>query len=151
MLWASTGTKNPAYSDVLYVEELIGPETVNTMPEKTMDAFRDHGTVRDTLTAEVDAGAQTLAALDRAGISLDAVTAKLVADGVTLFADSFDKLSGALAEKRRRILGKALNDQAVMLPEPLKKPVGEATEDWRAQGKHPPSVERRCLAVDRKR
>ena len=87
LLWASTGTKNPAYSDVLYVEELIGPETVNTMPEKTMDAFRDHGTVRDTLTAEVDAAAQTLAALDRAGISLDAVTAKLVADGVTLFAD----------------------------------------------------------------
>ncbi len=134
LLWASTGTKNPAYSDVLYVEELIGPETVNTMPEKTMDAFRDHGTVRDTLTAEVDAGAQTLAALDRAGISLDAVTAKLVADGVTLFNDSFDKLSGALAEKRRRILGKAHNDQAVMLPVPLKKPVGEATEDWRAKG-----------------
>ena len=56
LLWASTGTKNPAYSDVLYIEELIGPETVNTMPEKTMDAFRDHGKVRDTLTADVDDG-----------------------------------------------------------------------------------------------
>ncbi len=114
--------------------ELIGPETVNTMPEKTMDAFRDHGTVRDTLTADVDAAAQTLAALERAGISLDAVTTKLVADGVTLFSDSFDKLNGALAEKRRRILGKALNDQAVVLPEPLKKTVGEAAETWRAKG-----------------
>ncbi len=77
-LWASTGTKDPAYSDVLYVEELIGPETVNTMPEKTMDAFRDHGKVRDTLAADVDDAEQTLAALDRAGISLDAITAELV-------------------------------------------------------------------------
>ena len=84
LLWASTGTKNPAYSDVLYVDELIGPETVNTMPEKTMDAFRDHGTVRDTLTADVGAAEQTLAALVAAGISLDNVTAKLEAEGVIL-------------------------------------------------------------------
>ena len=134
LLWASTGTKNPAYSDVLYVAELIGPQTVNTMPEVTMDAFRDHGAVRNSLTADVDAAAQTLAALERAGISLDAVTAKLVADGVTLFSDSFDKLSGALAEKRRRMLGKALNDEAVVLAEPLKKQVGEAAETWRSKG-----------------
>ncbi len=134
LLWASTGTKNPAYSDVLYVAELIGPQTVNTMPEVTMDAFRGHGAVRDSLTADVDAAAQTLAALERAGISLDAVTAKLVADGVTLFSDSFDKLSGALAEKRRRMLGKALNDEAVVLAEPLKKQVGEAAETWRSKG-----------------
>jgi transaldolase / glucose-6-phosphate isomerase len=134
LLWASTGTKNPAYSDVLYVDELIGPETVNTMPEKTMDAFRDHGTVRDTLTADVDAAAQALAALDRAGISLDAVTDKLVVDGVTLFSDSFDNLNAALAEKRRRMLGKALNDQSIMLPEPFNKKVGEAAETWRSKG-----------------
>jgi transaldolase / glucose-6-phosphate isomerase len=134
LLWASTGTKNPAYSDVLYIDELIGPETVNTMPEKTMDAFRDHGTVRDTLTAGVEKAAQTLAALDRAGISLDAVTAALVVDGVKLFADAFDKLNGSLAEKRRRVLGKALDDQVLALPEPLKKSVGEAAETWRTQG-----------------
>jgi transaldolase / glucose-6-phosphate isomerase len=134
LLWASTGTKNPAYSDALYIDKLIGPETVNTMPEKTMDAFRDHGTVRDTVTADVGAAEQTLAALAPAGISLDDVTAKLEAEGVTLFCDSFDKLNGALAEKRRRILGDAHDDQAVALPEALKKAVGEAAETWRTKG-----------------
>ncbi len=134
LLWASTGTKNPAYSDVLYIEELIGPETVNTMPEKTMDAFRDHGKVRDTLTADVGAAAQTLAALDRAGISLEKVTAELVADGVRLFADAFDKLNAALAGKRKRVLGKALNEQTMTLPEPLLTEVGKAAKAWRSQG-----------------
>ena len=134
LLWASTGTKNPVYSDVLYVDELIGPETVNTMPEKTMDAFRDHGTVRDTVTADVGAAEATLAALARAGISLDDVTAKLEAEGVTLFCDSFDKLNGALAEKRRRTLGDALDGQSAALPEALKKAVGEAAEAWRTKG-----------------
>jgi len=134
LLWASTGTKNPDYSDVLYIDELIGPETVNTMPEKTMDAFRDHGTVRNTITADVEAAAAALAALDRAGISLDAITAKLVTDGVKAFCDSFDKLNGVLAEKRRRFLGPAHNSQAVSLPEPLKKEVGNAADDWRSHG-----------------
>ncbi|MGH6675483.1 MAG: bifunctional transaldolase/phosoglucose isomerase, partial [Xanthobacteraceae bacterium] len=134
LLWASTGTKNPDYSDVLYVDELIGPETVNTMPEKTMDAFRDHGRVGDTVTAGMDDASRTLAALERAGISLDAVTSKLVADGVRLFADAFDNLNGALAQKRRRSLGKALNDRAWSIPEALKKQVGEAAEAWRVSG-----------------
>jgi transaldolase/glucose-6-phosphate isomerase len=134
LLWASTGTKNPAYSDVLYIDELIGRETVNTMPEKTMDAFRDHGTVRDTVTVDVGAAEQTLAALARAGISLDDVTAKLEAEGVTLFCDAFDKLNGVLAEKRRRILADGLNGQSVALPETLKKPIGEAAEAWRTKG-----------------
>ncbi|HZR60941.1 MAG TPA: bifunctional transaldolase/phosoglucose isomerase [Xanthobacteraceae bacterium] len=135
LLWASTGTKNPDYSDVLYIDELIGPETVNTMPEKTMDAFRDHGTVRDTITADVEAADAVLAALDRAGISLDAVTTKLVIDGVQAFNDSFDKLNGVLAEKRVRFLGAAHNSQAAALPEALKKEVGKAAEDWRSHGK----------------
>jgi transaldolase / glucose-6-phosphate isomerase len=134
LLWASTGTKNQAYSDVLYIEELIGPETVNTMPEKTMDAFRDHGKVRDTLTADVADAAQTLAAIEHAGISLDAVTAKLVDDGVTLFSDSFDKLNAALAEKRGRMLGKALDEQTIALPGPLKKDFDKAAEAWRSRG-----------------
>ena len=134
LLWASTGTKDPAYSDVLYVEELIGPETVNTMPEKTMDAFRDHGKVRDSLTENVDDATQTLAALDRAGISLDKITEDLVADGVTLFCDSFDKLTDAIAGKRRHALGQKLNDQILVLPEPLKNEVGKAAETWRANG-----------------
>jgi len=131
LLWASTGTKNPAYSDVLYVDELIGPETVNTMPEKTMDAFRDHGTVRETVTADVDAAQATLTALDRAGISLDSVTAMLEAEGVTLFCDSFDKLNGALVDKRSRMLGEAQNDQTLAFSEPLKKAVSDAAEFWR--------------------
>jgi transaldolase / glucose-6-phosphate isomerase len=134
LLWASTGTKNPDYSDVLYVEDLIGPETVNTMPEKTMDAFRDHGGVRDTLAADVDAAGEMLVALGRAGISLDAVTDKLVVDGVKLFSDSFDNLNAALADKRRRFLGKAHNEQAVVLPEPLKKAVDDAAQAWRSHG-----------------
>jgi transaldolase / glucose-6-phosphate isomerase len=134
LLWASTGTKNPHYSDVLYIDELIGPQTVNTMPEKTMDAFRDHGTVRDTITADVDAAEAALAALDRAGISLDAVTAKLVTDGVKLFSDSFDKLNGVLAEKRRHFLGPAHDSQTAALPEPLNSEIGKAAEDWRAHG-----------------
>ena len=115
LLWASTGTKNAAYSDVLYVEDLIGPETVNTMPAKTMDAFRDHGMVRDLLTADQDGAAQTLVALDRAGISLDRITTDLVVDGVKLFADSFDKLNSAIAAKRSRALSKSLEERAPAL------------------------------------
>ncbi len=134
LLWASTGTKNPAYSDVLYVEELIGPETVNTMPLKTMEAFRDHGTARETVTAHVEEAAQALEALKRAGISLDAITDELVSDGVRLFCDSFDNLNKALAEKRRRMLGAALNEQKPALPQPLEKAVGEAAEAWRSKG-----------------
>jgi transaldolase / glucose-6-phosphate isomerase len=134
LLWASTGTKNPAYGDVLYIEELIGPHTVNTMPAKAMDAFRDHGKVTDSLTAGLDEAKQTLAALDRAGISLEQVTAKLVADGVALFSDSFDMLNGALAGKRRRLLGKALNDQTLVVSESLKKAVDGAAETWRRHG-----------------
>jgi transaldolase / glucose-6-phosphate isomerase len=134
LLWASTGTKDPAYSDVLYVEELIGPQTVNTMPDKTMAAFRDHGKVRDSLTADVDDAALTLAGLERAGVSLDAITTDLVANGVTLFCDSFDKLCGAIAGKRRRALGRALNSQTLALPEPLESEVGKAAETWRVNG-----------------
>ena len=84
LLWASTGTKNPDYSDVLYVEELVARDTVNTVPPATMDAFRDHGKVRDSLEENIDRAEHTMAALDRAGISIDAVTAKLVDEGVQL-------------------------------------------------------------------
>ena len=134
LLWASTGTKNRAYSDVIYVEELIGPDTVNTMPMPTLDAFRDHGQVRDSLTEDVAGAEATLAALGRAGISLDAITSELAADGVTLFADAFDKLNGALAAKRRRALGDRENSQTIALPPPYAAAVEQATEVWRARG-----------------
>jgi transaldolase/glucose-6-phosphate isomerase len=100
LLWASTGTKDKAYSDVLYVEELIGPNTVNTMPPATLDAFRDHGRLRDSLEENLDDARRVLDDLGRAGISLDAVTDKLIGDGVRLFADANDKLFSALAGKR---------------------------------------------------
>jgi transaldolase/glucose-6-phosphate isomerase len=92
LLWASTSTKNPKYRDVMYVEELIGPDTVDTIPPATFDAFRDHGRVRPSLTENVDEAAKVMASLEKAGISMKAVTEKLVVDGVKLFADAFKQL-----------------------------------------------------------
>jgi transaldolase len=92
LLWASTSTKNPKYRDVLYVEELIGKDTVDTIPPATFDAFRDHGKLRASLTENVDAAAKTMADLEKAGISMKEVTEKLVVDGVKLFADAFHQL-----------------------------------------------------------
>jgi transaldolase len=91
-LWASTSTKNPAYSDVKYVEELVGPETVTTLPEKTIRAFQEHGRVRDTLTEGVDDAEQLLERLARAGIDYDDVTDTLEREGVQAFDDSFREL-----------------------------------------------------------
>jgi transaldolase/glucose-6-phosphate isomerase len=92
LLWASTSTKNPKYRDVIYVEELIGADTVDTIPPATFDAFRDHGKLRPSLTEDVPAAARTMAALGEAGISMKEVTDKLVVDGVKLFADAFTQL-----------------------------------------------------------
>jgi transaldolase len=92
LLWASTSTKNPKYRDVMYVEELIGPDTVDTIPPATFDAFRDHGRVRPSLTENVDEAAKVMASLEKAGISMKEVTQKLVIDGVKLFADAFKQL-----------------------------------------------------------
>lgn len=100
-LWASTSTKDAAYSDILYVQELIGPDTVNTMPLNTMDAFRDHGRPAETVTADVEAAVADLVALEAVGISMGVVTAQLEQDGVRAFVDSFEALQSALDEKRR--------------------------------------------------
>ena len=96
LLWASTGVKNPTYRDVLYVEELIGPDTVNTMPVPTFEAFRDHGVVAATLTLGVDDARQVMAALETVGISMLDVTDRLQTDAVRLFVVPFDKLLGAI-------------------------------------------------------
>jgi len=95
-LWASTSSKNPAYRDVVYVEELIGPDTVNTLPVATLEAFRDHGKLRTSITEDVDGAATTMAALADLGIDMDAVTAELQVEGVAAFSDSFDQLLAAL-------------------------------------------------------
>ena len=135
LLWASTGTKNKDYSDVLYVEELIGPNTVNTMPPATLDAFRDHGKPRDTLEENVEDAKAVLAELEKSGISLDAITEELVKDGVKLFADAADKLYGAVAHKRATVLGAAIGAQQLALGTELKKAVEKSTEEWRASAR----------------
>ncbi|HXA84685.1 MAG TPA: transaldolase [Candidatus Dormibacteraeota bacterium] len=101
LLWASTSTKNPKYRDVLYIEELIGPDTVNTIPPATMDAFRDHGIVRRTLDADLAAADTTMANLEKAGISMKKVTDQLLEEAIKLFADAFQKLLSAVEQKKR--------------------------------------------------
>lgn len=103
-LWASTSTKNPDYRDVLYVEELIGPDTINTMPQNTLDAFRDHGIVAATLTTGVADAQAHVRELEAAGIDFRAVTDELQVQGVKLFADSFAKARATVEENRSRIL-----------------------------------------------
>jgi transaldolase len=98
-LWASTSTKNPAYSDLLYVDSLIGPHTVNTMPEETLDAFLDHGRVARTVDADAAGPRETLKELGRAGIDMADVSATLEDEGVHSFAKSFDELLSVLADK----------------------------------------------------
>lgn len=99
LLWGSTGTKNPAYSDVLYVDELIGFETVNTLPPATLDAFRDHGRPRPSLTENVGEAEEIVRTLIAEGISLHEITDQLLAQGVALFADAYDKLLAAIATR----------------------------------------------------
>ncbi len=102
VLWASTSTKNPAYRDVIYVEELIGPDTVNTIPPATIDAFRDHGVVQTTLTQDIPGAKKVMDDLARTGISIKEVTDKLTNDAVKLFADAFDKLLAAVAKSTQQ-------------------------------------------------
>ena len=106
-LWASTGTKNPAYSDVLYVDTLIGQNTVNTMPDATLEAFLDHGQVSEAVTQGVSEAEQAMKALENAGVSMSEVTSKLLADGVKAFADSFDQLMGNIEEKLSKLMSTA--------------------------------------------
>lgn len=102
LLWASTSTKNPGYRDVLYVEELVGEDTVNTVPPATLDAFRDHGKVRKSLEEDVEGASETMAALEQAGVSMQEVTDQLLEDGVRLFSEAFDKLLATIEEECRK-------------------------------------------------
>jgi transaldolase len=106
-LWASTSTKNPKYRDVVYVEELIGPDTVNTMPPATLTAFREHGVVARTVDRALDAERERLAALEALGIPMRAVTDLLLVEGLASFAKSFDTLLARLDEKSRRLAAPA--------------------------------------------
>jgi transaldolase len=102
-LWASTGVKNPAYRDVMYVEELIGPHTVNTMPPALIEAFRDHGDVQRTVDKRVGAAEGLLREVEAVGISIKDVTSKLLADGLTSFQKSFDTLSAGIEKKTSQL------------------------------------------------
>jgi transaldolase/glucose-6-phosphate isomerase len=134
LLWASTGTKDPAYSDVKYVAELIGPETVNTVPPATLAAFRDHGVAQPALAENVDEARHIMETLENIGISLREVTDRLLVDGVRLFADAFDRLLTAVEQKRVSMLGAALNRQSVSLPEPLASELKTSLDEWRGAG-----------------
>lgn len=103
LLWASTGTKNPAYSDVLYVEELIGPSTVNTLPPATMDAFRDHGTVEPRLLKGLPEATSMLGKLGDCGVSLAEITNRLETAGIASFDEAFDRLLESINEKRKAL------------------------------------------------
>jgi transaldolase len=103
-LWASTSTKNPAYRDVLYVEELIGPQTVNTMPEETIEAFQDHGEIALTLEQDLDEAHGVFEAVEAAGVSVDDVTRTLEAEGVQKFIDSFEELLEGIRAKRGELV-----------------------------------------------
>jgi transaldolase len=111
-LWASTSTKNPNYRDVLYVEELIGPDTVNTLPPATLDAFRDHGRVRGATVLEgIEQAEAEVERLRSLGIDLGAITERLQVDGIAAFASAYDKVVAALEKKRRAILLSGLDRQ----------------------------------------
>ena len=116
VLWASTSTKNPAYRDVVYVEELIGPDTVNTLPPATLEAFRDHGKPRVSLTEDVAGAGKTMADLETVGISMKEVTDKLTKDGVKLFADAFDQLLQAVERSTKRLDHPKVGVQTAKLP-----------------------------------
>ncbi len=103
LLWASTGVKNPDYSDVLYVEELIGPDTVNTLPPKTMEAFKDHGVAESRLTGDLAQAHKDISQLADLGVSLGNITDQLEADGISSFTEAFDRLLTVLSDKRKAV------------------------------------------------
>ncbi len=135
LLWASTSTKNPNYRDVIYVEELIGPDTVDTIPAATFDAFRDHGRPRASLEENLEEAYDTMELLEQAAISMKSVTNKLLDEGLALFADAFDKLLSAVEKKREGLLGPALDRQVFKLPADLEAKVKATLEEWRRDGK----------------
>ncbi|MBO0911192.1 MAG: bifunctional transaldolase/phosoglucose isomerase [Acidobacteria bacterium] len=135
VLWASTSTKNPAYRDILYVEELIGPDTVNTIPPATFDAFRDHGQPRETLTEGVEEAKRVLEDLSAAGISIDRITSQLTDDGVRLFEEAFDKLLAAVEKSTQGSTIAKISQQSSKLAEALAGEVAQEVNDWRAGGR----------------
>ena len=153
LLWASTSTKNPIYKDTMYVEGLVGRDTVDTIPPATMDAFRDHGQATpDAIEQDISGARAVLAALQKHGISLKEVTDELVTDGVQQFSDAFDKLFAAIARCRRTLIeGDRCGLQiALGFPE-MKTAYENELETWRKNGLDSAALGRRQIALDRYR
>jgi transaldolase / glucose-6-phosphate isomerase len=135
VLWASTGTKNPSYSDVLYVEELIGPDTVNTMPPGTLNAFRDHGRARPSLLEDLEAAHDHMETLEKLGISVEQVTASLLAEGLKLFDDAFQQLLTAVEKSTKRAVTPKITRQSYSVSGDTAGAVTQRINEWRAEGK----------------
>jgi transaldolase / glucose-6-phosphate isomerase len=130
LLWASTSTKNPAYRDVIYVEELIGPSTVNTIPPATFNVFREHGRLRMSLNEDVENAADTMEAVERAGISMKTVTDALLDEGLRQFADAFAQLLKATGTRKSAESTAKINSISYTLPPALSGAVDKALTDW---------------------
>jgi transaldolase/glucose-6-phosphate isomerase len=135
LLWASTSTKDPSYSDVLYVEELIGPDTVNTMPPNTLESFRDHGKCKASLEADLDAAQDVMDTLENVGISMKKVTEDLVTQAVKLFAEPFDKLLNSVDAKCKFVSTAEIDPQTYSLPAEIETQLQAAIEDFKMAGK----------------
>ncbi len=135
VLWASTSTKNPSYRDVIYVEELIGRDTVNTIPPATFDAFRDHGRVRLSLAEDVEGAHDTMETLARVGISMKEITDRLLDDGLALFSDAFEKLLNAVDRNCKSHSEVRISHQTYALPGSLATAVKASLKEWAAAGK----------------
>jgi transaldolase/glucose-6-phosphate isomerase len=135
VLWASTSTKDPSYSDVLYVDELIGPDTVNTIPPQTFDAFRDHGRPKASLEADLDAAHDVMDTLEAVGISMRQVTDDLVTQAVKLFAEPFDKLLSSVDARCKFVSPSEVDPQTYTLPAAIESQLQSAIEDVKMTGK----------------
>src|SRR4029077_5187290 len=131
----STGTKNPNYRDVAYVEELIGPDTVNTMPPATLSAFRDHGKARLSLTEDLEAAHDHMDTLQKVGISMNEVTRNLLEEGLQLFSEAFDKLLTAVEKSTKGDGAPQVSHQPYKLPATVAASVKSEVNNWRAEGK----------------
>jgi transaldolase/glucose-6-phosphate isomerase len=134
LLWASTSVKNPAYRDVRYIEELIGPDTVTTVPPATLDAFRDHGVPRASLEEDGDVSLEVIRNLERVGISLETVTDALLQDGVRKFTQAYDKLLAAIESQLAAVTG-VTGESTQSLPAGLAAAVEQALDDWQRNDK----------------
>ena len=150
-LWASTSTKDPLYDDVRYVEPLIGPHTVNTMPDETIDAFADHGVIREnSVEADLEQARQTLRDLENVGVDLDHVTWQLQNEGAQKFIDPYDALMKTLAAKRQQFLGANASEQTMALGA-VRSAVTSAYPALDTPAIWAPLVRARCVALDLRR